>query len=128
MVIMKTIKLTINTGSLELGAVPAGTLVTLECGYLHGKESRTPLAEAFKIEDTDARNRAALGRVAQHVVMGWSVSPTLDRSAVEAFLLALYDEEPGAIVEIFNRCGDAAKFDRPRFVDADALGEAVRPG
>ncbi|MEO7095150.1 MAG: hypothetical protein ABI175_17955 [Polyangiales bacterium] len=125
---MKTIKLTIDTGALELGPVPAGTKVTLECGYLHGKESRVPLAEAFKIVDTDARNRAAIERIAEHVVARWSVSPTLDRSAVEAFLLALYDEEPAAIVEIFQRIGDASKFDRPRLIDVEELGEAVRPG
>ena len=125
---MKTIKLTIDTGSLDLGPVPAGTKVTLEFGYLHGKNSRVPLAEAFAIVDNDARNRAALNRVAMHVVASWSISPMLDRSGVEAFLLALYDEEPGAIVEILSRIGDSKAFDRPKLIDAEELGEAVRPG
>jgi hypothetical protein len=38
----KTIKITIDTGALELGPVPAETQVTLECGYLFAKEARAP--------------------------------------------------------------------------------------
>lgn len=121
---MKTIKITIDTGALELGPVPAGTKVTIEFGYLHAKEARIPLGEAFAIEDKDTRNRAALSRVAQHVVKSWSISEALDRGAVEAFLLALYDEEPGAAVGIFQRIGDAKVFGRPVLVDEEALGEA----
>jgi hypothetical protein len=120
---MKTIKITIDTGVLELGPVPAGTMVTLELGYLHSKESRIPIGEAFSIEDKDVRNRAAVSRVAQHVVKSWSISGELDRSAVEAFLLALYEEEPGAVLEIFQRVGDGKTFGRPKLVDAEALGE-----
>jgi hypothetical protein len=100
--------------------VPPG-IVTLECGYLHSKEARGPIGDAFKIEADEDRVRAVLGRVAQHAVVSWSVGP-LDVAKVEAFLVALYDEEPGTTVEILRRLQDAERFGRPKLVDPVDLG------
>lgn len=115
----KTIKLTIDTGAYEIGPVPAGTKVVLEAGYLFSKEGRAPLDEAFKIEDTDGRNRAALERIAAHVIVSWSVGE-MDRAAIEQFLLALYDEDPSTTLQIIERLADRKQFSRPRLVDAEA--------
>ena len=120
----KTIKITIDTGAYELGPVPQDTVVVLECGYLFSKEGRAPLDEAFKVEDTDARNRAALERIAEHVVTSWSVDSGPDRAAVAAFLLALYDEDPLTASQIIERLADRKRFGRPSLVDADELGKA----
>lgn len=121
---MKTIKIRLNTGALQLGPVPPETLVELECGYLHSAVARGPLGDAFKLEDEDARNRAVISRVAEHIVTGWSVSEPLDRAAVEAFLLALYSEEPGIAAQILSRLSERERFDRPKIIDADDLGNA----
>lgn len=123
----KTIKITIDTGALDLGPVPAGTVVVLECGYLHAKEARVPIGEAFAIEDTETRNRTSIARVAEHVVRSWSFGER-DVSAIEAFLIALYEEEPGAALKIMTRLADAKAFGRPKLVDAADLGEDQRPG
>lgn len=119
----KTIKLAIDTGAYQLGAVPPETRVTIEAGWLFSKEARAPLDEAFKLEDPDAKNRAALERIARHVVVSWSVAQELDRDAVSAFLIALYEEEPLAAAQIINRLADRDRFARPSLVDPEDLGE-----
>lgn len=118
----KTIKITIDTGAYEIGPVPPDTKVVLEAGYLFSKEGRAPVQEALLVEGTDGRNRAALSRVAQHVIVSWSVGE-LDRVAIEAFLLALYDEDPTTASQILERLADRKRFGRPALVDAEALGE-----
>ena len=118
----KTIKITINTGAYQIGPVSPDTKVILEAGYLFSKEGRAPIDEAFKVEDTDGRNRAALSRIAQHVIVSWSVGET-DRAAIEQFLLALYDEDPLTASQIIERLADRKRFGRPSLVDAEALGE-----
>lgn len=119
----KTITLTIDTGAFQLGPVPEDTRVTLECRYLWAKECRAPLTEAFEIKDVDERNRAALERIAQHVVVSWSVSSELDRAAVSAFLFALLDEAPDAALRIIERLADRKRFAVPVLVDAEELGK-----
>ena len=122
MVTMKTITIRIDTGELSLAGVPAG-VVSLECGYLHSKSARAPLGDAFKIEDTDEKNRAVLSRIAQHLVASWSVGP-LDVAHVARFLLELYDEEPVVAAKAINRLADGERFGRPKLLDAEDLGNA----
>ena len=117
---MKTITITIDTGALELGGVPPG-IVTLECGYLLGKTARGPVGDAFQVVGDEDRIRAVLGRVAAHAVVSWSVGP-YDASAVEAFLVALHDEEPMLALDIIKRLQDREKFGRPKLVDPVDLG------
>jgi len=120
MVSMKTIRIAIDTGSLELGGVPAG-VVSLECGFLLSKTARGPVGDAFQIVGDEDRIRAVLGRVASHAVVGWSVGP-YDAAAVEAFLIALHDEEPMIAFELIKRLQDREKFGRPKLVDPVDLG------
>ncbi len=116
----KTITITIDTGSLDLGDVPPG-IVTLECGFLLGKTARGPVGDAFKIESDEDRWHAVLARVAKHVVVSWSAGP-FEADRVEAFLIALYDEEPVLAMDVIGRLQDREKFGRPKLVDPVDLG------
>ncbi len=117
---MKTITIRIDTGEIVIAGTPAG-IVSLECGFLHDKVARAPLSDAFKIEDVDAKNRAVLSRVAQHLVASWSVGP-IDVAHVERFLLELYDEEPLVAAQMLNRIADRERFGRPKLLDSEELG------
>lgn len=119
----KTITLTIDTGAYDLGPVPPDTRVTLEARYLWAKECRSPLSAAFELADIDARNRVALERIAEHVIVSWSVSPEIDHTAVAAFLLALLEEHPPAALQIIERLADRKRFGVPTLVDAEELGK-----
>jgi hypothetical protein len=116
---MKTIKVTIDTGSLELAGVSG--VVTLECSFLLAKNARGPVGDAFKVIDEDEKWRAILGRVAEHAVVSWSVGP-YDAGGITAFLVALFDEEPGLVVDIVTKLQDRERFGRPKLVDPVDLG------
>lgn len=118
----KTIKLAIDTGAYALGAVPPETRVVIEAGYLFGGGGSAVINEALTKAD-DSGNRAVLERIAERVVVSWSVSESLDRKAVAAFLVALYDEAPDAALAIAKALADKSRFALPQLVDAEALGE-----
>lgn len=127
----KTIKLAIDTGAYDLGPVPPATRVTIEAGCLRGKEMRARLREALiENKDNDARNRATMERIAEHAVVSWSLAPSpagfpeqLDRAAVAAFLIALYDAHEEAALALTMALTDAKRFGLPVLVDPEALGE-----
>lgn len=127
----KTIKLAIDTGAFQLGAVPPDTRVTIEAGCLRAKETRARLREALvENQDHDARNRATMERIAEHAVVSWSLDPVpdgfpeqLDRAAVAAFLVALYDAHEDAALALTVALTDAKRFGLPVLVDPEALGK-----
>jgi hypothetical protein len=120
----KTIRLAIDTGAYQLGPVPPDTRVVIEAGYLFAGGARALINEALlKQDDGAASNRAVLERIAERVVVAWSVSETLDRAAVAQFLLALYEEHADAALAFSKALADKTRFALPSLVDAEALGE-----